>query len=114
MIVNGDTWLRANTNGPKTLQLLREDGVTPVNLTGATDIHLVFRHQETSVETVFKLLDAGSKITISDAENGKVIFAPAINDFTDAAIYNIHVLVIDAVTTQSVPEKKEYTFTVRE
>jgi hypothetical protein len=113
MTVDGDTWLRANTNGPKTLQILHKDGVTPLDLTAATDIHLVFQDQADNALTTFKLSDVGSKITLPDAVNGKVTFAPAIDDFTSEAVYSIYVLVIDAAATQSVPEKKEYTFTVR-
>lgn len=113
MIVNGDARLRANTNDPKSWQLLQRDGVTPIDLTGVTDVELVLVNRADKARTGFKVSDNPQKLSITDEAQGIIKFSPAVTDFTSEAVYSLFVIITDGSGKRSVPEGKEYTFTIR-
>lgn len=118
MTVDGNATIRQNTNDPKEWQLLQEDGVTPIDITGFTDVEMIFVNQATDVIAfTFKVSDIPQKLSVVNATLGTLKLSPIITptiDFSVAETYKIFFRVLSgANSASSIPEKKEYVFTVR-
>lgn len=118
MIVDGNATIRQNTNDPKTWQLLQADGVTPVDITGFTDVEMIFVNQTTDVIVfIFKVSDIPQKLSVVSATSGTLKLSPTITptvDFSVVETYKIFFRVHSGSSSVvSIPENKEYIFTVR-
>ena len=114
MLVSGNINLRVGTNDPKTWQLLKVDGVTPISLVGITIADIVFVNENDYSDTkTFKTTDNPQKLVIDDAANGIVKFSPAVDDFTTEGIYKFYLAFTVPGGKRSVPEEKEHTLKVR-
>lgn len=81
--VNGNVPLMAGSEDPITDQLLDDNGTTPIDLTGITDLTLWLKNKATGAITSF----TGAKLTVTDAVNGKVKLEQVAADFPSAATY---------------------------
>jgi len=107
--VNGDVTIRAGSEDPITLQLLEDDGVTVIDLTGITALTL--RLKDVNAETAKTFVDP--KFTVSDATNGKVKLEQVAADFPSATKYEFYVSFKDSGgKTHVVPEDKNYVLKV--
>ena len=111
MITSGNTALRANTNSPKKWQVLESDGITPVDITGSSDV--ILRLIKQTDGSILEFNFASGKMAITDAPNGEIEFSPALTDFTEPATYGMFIIIVDSSgNKKSVPEGKEYFFNV--
>lgn len=107
--VNGDTQLRAGSEDPLTWQLLEDDGVTAINLTGITLLTLRLEEEDTGTVKIF----TGAKLTVTDAANGKIQLAQVAADFPSATRYEFYVSFTDSGgKAHAVPEDKNYIWRV--
>ena len=108
--VNGDTEITLGSEDPIIHQLLKDDGVTPVDLTGITEITLYMRNMD---DGTLKEI-TGSKLTVLDAANGKVKLSQGASDFPVAASYRYKYKFLDSSGKQHfVPDgSKWYPFTI--
>ncbi len=107
--VNGDVEISLGSEDPVTLQLLEDDGVTPVDLTGITVLTLFMRDTEDGT-----LKEITSNLAVSDASNGKITLSQVAADFPATALYRYKIKFVDAGGKQHfVPDgSKWYIFTV--
>lgn len=108
--VSGDTELRAGSEDPLTWQLLEDDGVTPIDLTGISALTLRMKERTTTAVKLF----IGPKFTVTDATNGKVQLQQVAADFTAVATYEFYVSFADSGgNAHAVPDSpKNYIFRV--
>ncbi len=107
--VNGNVTLRAGSEDPVTLQLLQDDGTTPIDLTGITGLTLHLKDTATGTVTTF----TDPKFVVSDAALGKVKLSQAAADFSAAARYVYHVSFSDSGgKAHYVPEDRNYSWIV--
>ena len=79
-----------------------------------TEIELRFVDEADTIAKLFKLTDIPQKIFIKDSDNGDVEFKPALDDFTEEAIYYIFFkITFSDGTVVPVPPGKEELFKVR-
>lgn len=108
--VNGDVEITLGSEDPITLQLLEDDGVTPINLIGITALTLFMRDTEDgSLKQI-----TGASLIVTDAANGKIKLSQDVDDFPAAAIYRYKINFLDSVAKQHfVPDGSTwYTFSV--
>lgn len=108
--VTGDVAISLGSEDPITLQLLEDDGVTPIDLTDITVLTLFMR--ETDDGTLKEI--TGANLVVTDAVNGKITLSQDASDFPDAASYRYKVKFLNAGDKQHfVPDGfKWYLFTV--
>jgi hypothetical protein len=108
--VNGDVEITLGSEDPVTLQLLEDDGVVPIDLTGITVLTLYMRDTDDgSLKEI-----TGAKLTVLDAANGKIKLSQVSADFPAAASYRYKIKFMDLATKQHfVPDgSKWYFFTI--
>ena len=107
--VNGDVEITLGSEDPITLQLLEDDGVTPIDLTGITALTLFMRDKNGDLKEI-----TGANLVVTDALNGKIKLSQDAADFTVAASFRYKVKFLDAGGEQHfVPDgSKWYTFAV--
>lgn len=108
--VSGDTELRAGSEDPLTWQLLEDDGVTPINLTGITVLTLRMKDRDTGTVKLF----VDPKFAVTDAANGKVKLQQVAADFPAVATYEFYISFTDSASkAHAVPDSpKNYIFRV--
>ena len=108
--VNGSVLIRAGSEDPVTLQLLDDDGATPIDLTGISLLTLHLKNIATGTVTTI----TGGKLVVLDAATGKIKLSQAAADFAAAARYEYWVSFKDGPNKMLyVPEDKNYTWIVR-
>ena len=107
--VNGDVEITLGSEDPITLQLLEDDGVTPIELAGITALTLFMRDKNGDLKEI-----TGANLVVLDAENGKVKLSQDDNDFPVTASYRYKIKFLDAGGKQHfVPDgSKWYVFAV--
>jgi hypothetical protein len=108
--VNGDVEITLGSEDPITLQLLEDDGITPINLTGITGLTLYMRNTDDGSEKEI----TGAKLVVTDAANGKITLSQVATDFPAAASYRYKIKFDDAASkAHFVPDgSKWYLFVV--
>ena len=109
--VNGNVVIRVGSEDPVIMQLLDDDGATPIDLTG---ISLLTLHlKDIAAGTVTTII--GSKLTVLDAIPGKIKLSQAAADFPAAARYEYYISFKDGANKMHyVPEDKNYSWVVKE
>ncbi len=109
--VNGNVIIRAGSEDPVILQLLDDDGASPINLTGISLLTLHLKDIATGTVTTI----TGNKLTVLDAATGKIKLSQAAADFPAAARYEYWASFKDSGNKMHyVPEDKEYSWMVKE
>lgn len=108
--VSGDAKLRVGSEDPLTWQLLEDDGVTPINLTGITVLTLRMKNRSTGAVKLF----IDPKFTVTDAANGKVKLEQVAADFPAVATFEFYISFKDSAgKPHAVPDSsKNYIFRV--
>jgi hypothetical protein len=108
--VDGNIILRSGSEDPVILQLLQDDGVTPIDLAGISNLTLRLKNISDGTAKTF----TGAKLTVADADNGKIQLAQVAADFPAAAVYEYYVTFTDSGgKAHAVPEDKNYTWRVQ-
>ncbi len=102
--VNGDVEIKAGSEDYIDLQLLQDDGVTPVDLSAATSVELRLRNTADQVIKTFATIDASPKLFIIDAAQGKIQLRQKAVDFPGAAIFEYYIVINDAIGAHPVPD----------
>jgi hypothetical protein len=108
--VNGDVEITLGSEDPITLQLLEDDGVTPINLSQITGLTLYMRDTDDgSLKEI-----TGERLEVTDMDNGKIKLSQIAADFPVAASYRYKIKFVDPGSKQHfVPDgSKWYIFTV--
>lgn len=107
--VNGDVEITLGSEDPITLQLLEDDGVTPIDLTGITELTLFMRDTDGDLKEI-----TGANLVVIDAVNGKIKLSQVAADFLIATSYRYKIKFLDAGGKQHfVPDgSKWYIFAV--
>lgn len=112
--VNGDVTIRVGSEDPVTLQLLEDDGVTPLNqanggLVNITLLTLRLKEEDTGTVKTF----TGAKLTVTDVANSEIQLAQVAADFPSATRYEFYVSFTDSGgKAHAVPEDKNYIWRV--
>lgn len=111
--VVGDIETKIGSQNYITLQLVQEDGITPISLLAA--VSATFQYVDVADDTIkvnFNTTDNPQKFFITDAANGKVELRPAVDDFTVKGLFRYHVIIIDSVGPRPAPVGGFYTLEV--
>lgn len=106
--VNGNVTLRAGSEDPITLQLLDDDGTTPIDLTGASVVTMHLRNTATQVVTIL----TGASLVVSDAGLGKITLSQVAAVFPDQANYEYYISFSQDGKARKVPEDINYSWIV--
>lgn len=111
--VNGNITIRVGSEDYVDIQLLQEDGVTPIDLTVATKAVMKLVDLDGNIKK-FATNDPSPKLFFDDIRTtGKLQLRQTGSDFSAAAAWRYYVEIWDSVGLHPVPERKEYSFTVR-
>jgi hypothetical protein len=114
-LVEGDVTIRVGSEDYVDLQLLQDDGVSPVNISGATKVELRLRSRD-GEETIKKFADddVPQKLYVTDAEQGEIQLRQVAADFATIMDYDFFVVITDSIGNHPVPEDKFYTWSAVE
>ncbi len=111
--VNGNIIHRIGSQDYRDIQLMREDGVTPINLTSVINAVLKMQNLDGAIKT-FDTSDINPKLFFDDDRaTGKLQLRQSESDFIVVTIWKYYVELWDDDGMHPVPEGKEYSFTVR-
>lgn len=110
--VDGNITIRVGSEDYQDIQLLEYDGVTPIDLTGATKAVMKLMDMDGNTKK-FATDDASPKLFFdADLTTGKLQLRQEGDDFTTEIVWKYYVEIWDGIGLHPVPEGKEYFFTV--
>jgi hypothetical protein len=110
--VNGDVEITLGSEDPITLQLLEDDGVTPIYLAQISELTLYMRNTDDgSLKEI-----TGEKLVVTDMDNGKIKLSHDAADFPAATSYRYKIKFVDPGSKQHfVPDgSKWYMFFIHD
>jgi len=94
-------------------QGVESDGVTPINITGVSEVRLELVN-DLGVSKNFSDLDNPQKLFITNASTCEIQLRPLTTDFSEKERYKGELVFVDSVGPHNVPSNSYISFTVVE